>query len=185
MMMKNAVSIVRLVFTLAVLGLLGWRCVWLVSAVPNTTAWADAVRQQAAQQCSVVADHPEKLRISFAAWEHDPAAFRGGFRRSFSLHEAGVDVWDAGLPVWITPGSDGEPGWATWDDNGNGTVDDDGELGAAWSDDFCVVALPGETEPLGRILDSGAFVTLAEGQSDNSDATDLIRHRYSLTERSD
>lgn len=83
------------------------------------------------------------------------------------LAEAGVteitvERFDTQALVVIRPGHDAKPGTAGVDDNANGIVDEDGELGATGSDDVCVV-LPNEqslqslTGPT-LALQRGAFV---------------------------
>lgn len=53
------------------------------------------------------------------------------------------DGWDVdGVVSGVGPGPDGAPGVFGVDDNGNGTVDDQGELGAMGSDDFDDYQLP-------------------------------------------
>lgn len=164
---------------IAVAVLVGWRGMWLASAVPDTTAWADTAAELAQQQLD--RQHPrletfsEQWRISFAAWEQNALAARF----PFALQASGQDLWDKTLPIWITPGRDGQPGWAGWDDNGDGVIDDDGELGAAWSDDFCVVQLPGEPPPLGRIIDHGAFRPLEHLPPPGA----ILRQRFDVVER--
>ncbi|MCM2370011.1 hypothetical protein [Aporhodopirellula aestuarii] len=143
-----------------------WRGVWLMSGVSDTCAIADgaaaAASELVATQDVLIAggagetnSRPAAVpwRISFANWEKNPDAVQS----QINLRRSGTDLWDASLAVWITPGNDGQPGWATWDDNGDGVVDDPGELGAAWSDDFCVVQFPGAPAPAGRVIDRGGF----------------------------
>ncbi|TWU19905.1 hypothetical protein [Allorhodopirellula heiligendammensis] len=145
--------------TLAIIGALAvWRALWLAAGVPNTTDLADRVRREAQSQCdplprSPVSPSQERWRISFASVADQRSTSRGAPQ----IVATGTDVWDPDLPIWITPGRDRAPGWADWDDNGDGVVDDSGELGAAWSDDHCVVELPGMSPPQGRVIDHGAF----------------------------
>lgn len=61
-----------------------------------------------------------------------------------SLKQLGVDsirweVFDPQALVYLQPGADGAPGVAGVDDNGNGVVDDKGELGATRTDDRIMV----------------------------------------------
>lgn len=140
-----------------------WRVVWLAAGVHDTTAIADDIRTQIEDQLGSPSDvrdrtpeggvRPERWRVSIREMDSTPKRPRS----SFELDRVGVDQWDAELPVWITPGQDRQPGWAGWDDNGNGIVDEPAELGAAWSDDDCVVAMSGEQLPSGRVIDHGAF----------------------------
>jgi hypothetical protein len=75
-----------------------------------------------------------------------------------------VHVWDATSPVYVTVGSDGKPGIAGVDDDGDGVVDDLGELGATGSDDEVVApGQPGYLEAASgkieaRIISRGALV---------------------------
>lgn len=61
--------------------------------------------------------------------------------RAIALGELGaavtlsVAVWDPTAPVWITAGDDGAPGVLGQDDDGDGRVDSEGELGSTGSDD--------------------------------------------------
>ncbi|WP_044250462.1 hypothetical protein [Rhodopirellula sp. SWK7] len=153
----------RLLTIVVVLCLVIWRGVWLTSGVENTCSTADFAAAEARRMLGVGASSnanaaPERSpRPSSVGWRISFAAAQDGVAMPFALRQSGTDVWDDELPVWITPGKDGQPGWATWDDNGDGTVDEPGELGAAWSDDFCIVQLPGQTPPEGRIIDHGGF----------------------------
>ena len=52
--------------------------------------------------------------------------------------------YDSSAMVVIRPGADGQPGVAGVDDNGSGTIDDNGELGATGSDDICRVETNGD-----------------------------------------
>lgn len=144
--------------TLAIIVCLAaWRALWLAAGVPDTTAIADDIRARMEDQLAAPGHgphgSPERWRVSMREIAFEPA------RRNpiLVLDRIGVDQWDAELPIWITPGRDRQPGWAGWDDNGNGTVDESAELGAAWSDDGCIVELPGQQPPSGRIIDHGAF----------------------------
>ena len=77
-----------------------------------------------------------------------------------------VHYWDAAAAVYVTAGSDGQPGIAGIDDDGNGSIDDLAELGATGSDDFVVA--PGQygyeqaagSEILARLISRGALVPL-------------------------
>lgn len=134
-----------------------WRAVWLAAGIPDTTEIADDIRSRIVAQLGPPEDAcdvpPERWRVSLSELDVHPA----NPRTSFEIVRIGVDQWDAHLPIWITPGRDRQPGWAGWDDNGDGITDEPGELGAAWSDDDCVVAIPGELQPEGRVIDHGAF----------------------------
>lgn len=146
-----------------VVSLVAWRLLWLAAGVQDTTAIADRIRAQIENQLGLPSDvhgggpegdgHPERWRVSMR--DMDSALTQSS--SSFELDRIAVDQWDAELPIWITPGRDRQPGWAGWDDNGNGIVDEPAELGAAWSDDDCVVAMPGEQLLSGRVIDHGAF----------------------------
>ncbi len=165
--------------TIAVVAcLVVWRCVWLASGVPDTTASADAVREEIQRRLGLDTDWvihadgdanapPEQWRVSFEHVESNNQPLR--------LTDAGIDVWDNTLPIWITPGRDAHPGWAGWDDNGDGTIDDSGELGAAWSDDRCVVQMPSEKSPGGRVIDHGGFRRMHPGDNLN-----IARHHFQL-----
>lgn len=162
--------------SVAVIGsLVAWRALWMAAGVPDTTAIADDVRRNIQLQLgsspnALTPLPPEPWRVSFAGVENGDLTLG-----ATELIPSGTDVWDASLPVWITPGRDQQPGWARWDDNGDGVVDDPGELGAAWSDDHCVVEMPGEVPPSGRVIDHGAF----RPSNRNNDAAPL-RYRFNL-----
>jgi len=98
----------------------------------------------------------------------------------YGLVVTAVERWDEQAPIWITPGRDGQPGWQGWDDNGDGRVDDAGELGAAWSDDLCVVTAnqPDVGGPV-RMIDRGAFVPAGAGMGFDQQA----RYRVTLASR--
>ncbi|SMP78037.1 hypothetical protein SAMN06265222_12437 [Neorhodopirellula lusitana] len=138
-----------------IVALVGWRAAWLSASVPNVTADADVARFLVEQETG-------SFLISFADSPGDPLPLSRQAGKPRFVAE-GASEWDASLPIWITPGEDGQPGWATWDDNQNGAVDEPAELGAAWSDDYCVVQLPDASESAkqeltaGRILDRGAY----------------------------
>jgi len=84
--------------------------------------------------------------------------------QSLGQSELSIGVWDADASVYVTAGPDGAPGIAGNDDDGNGAVDDLGELGATGSDDF--VAAPGQPgyeaaksgQTLSRLISRGAIV---------------------------
>lgn len=97
---------------------------------------------------------------------HFPAA---GSLPSHSLGQSDISigVWDAGASVYVAAGPDGAPGIAGHDDDGNGVIDDLGELGATGSDDFVVA--PGQSgyeaaksgKTLSRLISRGAIVAAA------------------------
>ncbi len=144
------------ILTLALVsGFVGWRGMWLASGVPDTTHLADEARTQVGRSVKELENAPLLVnhRLSFAAYERGEALTGS----PMTVLPQGLDVWDDKMPVWVTPGRDAAPGWKDWDDNGNGIVDDESELGAAWSDDFCIVQLPGHPTPVGRIIDQGGY----------------------------
>ncbi|MFG0288181.1 MAG: hypothetical protein ACF8CQ_08405 [Rhodopirellula sp. JB044] len=160
-----------------------WRVVWLTSGVPDTCGQADVaataarleLRGKTKSSDGSLSDSPLRngnlpWRISFVPVprENTHVATSEPIPR---LRQTGIEIWDASLPVWITPGKDGYPGWKSWDDNRNGVVDEPGELGAAWSDDFCVVQLPGTTSPSGRIIDHGGYRDLRPSDRQDHDRT--------------
>lgn len=141
--------------------LVGWRVVWLLSGVPDVTAQADQVRLEAFKAMA------NDVTANDASVEAYLVAFLNDWDDTSptGLHLIREEIWDPELPIWITPGRDDEPGWAGWDDNRNGEVDEAGELGAAWSDDFCVVGMSEEpAQPAGRIIDRGAFRKTQNGE---------------------
>lgn len=83
---------------------------------------------------------------------------------SFGETEINIGVWDADASVYVTAGPDAAPGIAGHDDNGNGVVDELGELGATGSDDFVVA--PGQAgyeaaksgKTVSRLISRGAVV---------------------------
>ena len=156
--MRSRPSNIAVVVAVVLLALISWRAAWLFAGVPGSTDQADLARKLAMQERA-----SGSFRISFA---EVPLESSG----PFVLQPTGMEVWDPGAAIWITPGDDQQPGWATWDDNGNGKVDEPAELGAAWSDDFCVVQHDGIIpQPSGRILDHGAYVPLIESGTATSD----------------
>lgn len=147
-------------FSVAVIlfALVAWRAAWLIAGVPDSTDQAEPARALAVQ-----ASESDSFRISFA----DVTLDSNG---PFKLQRVGTETWDPNAAVWITPGEDQQPGWATWDDNGNGEIDEPAELGAAWSDDFCVVEHDGQMQqPSGRIIDRGAYVPFLENGTTTKD----------------
>ncbi|EMI54439.1 hypothetical protein [Rhodopirellula sallentina] len=176
-------------FAIALLAL--WRGVWLASGVPDTCSQADVAATAASLEVrgknnssdgsfsdSPLHDGNVPWRISFASSQEkrdtsEPSSSQNtdsaASQKNVTLRETGIEIWDASLPVWITPGEDGQPGWASWDDNRNGVVDEPGELGAAWSDDFCVVQLPGKPAPPGRIIDRGGYRSLRPSDRQDHD----------------
>lgn len=131
-----------------------WRGMWLAAGVRDTTAIADAVRSHLQ---TLVAD--ETGDVSTLAYFDTTGAFNRSNWRLVSRQK-----FDPDAKVWIVPGTDGEPGWAGWDDNQNGVVDDRGELGAAWSDDHCVTPADQLYMPLyrsrSRVINRGAYVPI-------------------------
>lgn len=91
-----------------------------------------------------------------------------------------VAVWDPTAPVFITAGEDGAPGVLGQDDDGDGRVDSEGELGSTGSDDRILApgdagypgaggesVLPGGNAEVllgvrARVLSRGAMVELSE-----------------------
>lgn len=77
-----------------------------------------------------------------------------------------VGAWDPKAPVYITAGPDGAPGIAGQDDNLNGIVDDEAELGSTGSDDqvtspgYAGFAAAAAGELPARVLSHGAVVPL-------------------------
>lgn len=112
---------------------------------------------------------------------------------SLGQTEITISVWDADATVYVTAGPDGAPGIAGNDDDGNGVVDDLGELGATGSDDFVVA--PGQAgyeaakngKTLSRVISRGAIVAASPEKplalTDAAevwldfDRTDASRHR--------
>ncbi|MDA9857964.1 hypothetical protein N9D23_07570 [Rubripirellula sp.] len=74
----------------------------------------------------------------------------------------GFEQFDPNATVFIRPGVDGQPGVAGVDDNGNGIVDDDTELGATKTDDvLSVTAGEVDTEGPILILQRGGYVPVS------------------------
>lgn len=127
---------------------------WLTSGVSDLAGRADLDRRRA--------------RVAAEA-EAEAAKLPAGCRVDVHVHlanEVGAVVvrqwfrWDDSAPVWLVPGPDGQPGWATWDDDGNGIVDDDSELGTAWSDDHCWPIGAADVPSGSRVISRGGFVPL-------------------------
>ena len=156
--------------SLAMAGLVVWRMGWLSAGVTDQTASADAIRLNAIAMTS------EVLGVRF-----DPSSDtrwllfmnQNGTQHSISPDSIAVQAWDEDAPVWIVGGADAKPGWAGWDDDRNGTIDDVSELGAAWSDDECTTAANSITESLAhRIISRGAFLP---AKADDLQAVDRIQ----------
>jgi hypothetical protein len=164
-----------------IIGLVGWRGVWLASGVPDSTTLADHARAQISRSTKELENAPTLVRhrISFATLERDQAVARS----PMTVLPQGLDVWDDTLAVWITPGQDTAPGWKTWDDNGNGIVDDESELGAAWSDDFCIVELPGHPTPVGRIIDQGGYRPSVKTDFTDHEPQTILLHAIAMPDR--
>lgn len=140
--------------------LVGWKAVWLSAGVPDVTADADRARLRALQ---LLSDNPSANGYRLSLVDHPKELVKEAVTPILQM--TGAESWDTQLPIWITPGEDGLPGWAGWDDNGNGEVDELMELGAAWSDDFCVVESDGmRVKPIGRIIDRGAYRKTRDGE---------------------
>jgi len=82
-------------------------------------------------------------------------------------------VFDPSAAVLISPGDDGEPGKAGYDDDADGIVDNRSELGAMYSDDVCLA--PGDdgyeqalTDTRVEVVSRGAFVPLDLATADVS-----------------
>lgn len=79
-------------------------------------------------------------------------------------------TWDDTAPVFVTAGPDNAPGIVNHDDDGNGVLDDLGELGITGSDDFVVA--PGQPgyeaastgQTISRLISRGAVVDVPPGQ---------------------
>ncbi len=82
------------------------------------------------------------------------------------LARLSVHRWDESAPVYVTVGADGKPGIAGIDDDGDGVIDDLGELGATGSDDRVVAPQqPGYRaaaagEIVSRVISRGALVAI-------------------------
>ncbi|TWU01553.1 hypothetical protein [Neorhodopirellula pilleata] len=163
--MRSRPSNLSVAVAIILLALVTWRAAWLFAGVPDSTAQADTARDLATRELgalNLATQEPaaNAFRISFAELPL-------GFDEPFQLQQTGQMIWDPGAAIWITPGNDQQPGWATWDDNGNGKIDEPAELGAAWSDDFCVVEKDGQSQqPSGRIIDHGAYVPTSKNNGD-------------------
>ncbi|MCC9642335.1 hypothetical protein LOC71_08615 [Rhodopirellula sp. JC740] len=176
-----------------------WRALWIVACVPDRTDTADQVRKV------VTTSIQQDLRV--AGWSEsqiDAAELSLLVRAAKSpassdvnpdlsnWNRTSVQRFDPEAEVWIVPGKDGQPGWAGWDDDQNGTVDDRSELGAAWSDDHCVTPLspdfPAIPRERSRIINRGTFVasdwkTVATANSTDSQSSNL-RWRFVYTNSS-
>jgi len=100
--------------------------------------------------------------------------------RPLGRRDVGIGVWDPAASVYVTAGPDGAPGIAGIDDDGDGVVDDPGELGATGSDDFVVA--PGQLgyeaaksgQTLSRLISRGAIVAASPDQPlDLTEATEI------------
>lgn len=80
------------------------------------------------------------------------------------LARLSVRVWDPAAAVYVTAGPDGKPGTAGADDDGDGAIDDVGELGASDSDDVVVAprqdgyAAAASGEIIAAVISRGAMV---------------------------
>ncbi|MEM6980130.1 MAG: hypothetical protein AAF539_10740 [Planctomycetota bacterium] len=145
---------------LAVSGLVVWRLVWLASGPDLDTAMADQWRRQA---LAIAADvRRDQLNSSIPADQIELNVFTD----DFDSLDVTVERFDPEAAVWIVAGQDGAPGYRGWDDDRDGVVDNASELGAAWSDDYCVTALPTTldfNQPR-RVVFRGAYVPVTSNK---------------------
>lgn len=148
-------AVLLLIGIIVLVGVL-WRSVWLTAGLADTTWQADIVRSRVLPATQEELDLPDPVQwlVTFPSEIADQDS--GKIPADYEL--LSVSGWDSDQPVWVVAGDDGKPGWINWDDNGDGVVDDMKELGAAWSDDFCLVSRELPDGQIGRIIDRGGFV---------------------------
>ncbi|PHQ32828.1 hypothetical protein [Rhodopirellula bahusiensis] len=171
-----------------------WRGLWLSAGVADQTYIADSTRAELLTQVAdelktrgQVVDSQDLTQVEVLAFFADADSTVDD---SASWQLESVQRFDSDAEVWIVPGADGKPGWDGWDDNQDGTVDDLGELGAAWSDDHCLTPLdPGyeQVDPAhSRIINRGTYVStdfdgFAEDLSIDANVEDHKRQQWRLT----
>jgi hypothetical protein len=145
----------------------GWAALWLdevggaTAIVPDGAGRLRMSRDQATvTQLVATIQEPLTLRdLDVSAWPALPEP----------LSHLSLWVWDPTVPVYVTAGPDGQPGIAGIDDDGDGVIDDLGELGASHSDDRVVAphqsgyseAVAGEI--IARVISRGSLV-VAQGE---------------------
>ncbi|MEM1225698.1 MAG: hypothetical protein AAGJ40_08365 [Planctomycetota bacterium] len=150
--------------------LTGWRLTWLSAGVDASMGSADSRRHAAVR---VAMDHLASLGLPVGTDDNTvtlrdvtlrTSQWDGRDERLHQIDIVRVLAWNPKSPVYVISGQDGQPGHRGWDDDRNGVIDDESELGAAWSDDRCVTALELATgsvdslDPPHRILSHGAYV---------------------------
>ena len=84
------------------------------------------------------------------------------------------EQFDPDAAVVVVAGEDGAAGIVGVDDDGNGLIDDRGDLGATRSDDQCLVVSPGQLDELDQssrlfaVLQKGAYVPVSRKHIDQS-----------------
>jgi hypothetical protein len=169
-----------------------WRGLWLSAGVTDQTLVADRTRAELLNQVSDACQQNGGLPSPTDRHDIQVLAFFADTTESLRTDD-GSSTWqlesiqrfDPDAAVWIVPGADGQPGWDGWDDNQDGTVDDLGELGAAWSDDHCLTPLdPGYDQvdsSHSRIINRGAYVPsniqtfMAEQSEGVPEASDVLK----------
>jgi len=107
-------------------------------------------------------DDLAEVRATVAEWietDQEESSELPESLRTLGVETIRFEVFDPEGLVYMQPGADGRPGVAGVDDNGNGIVDDNTELGATRTDDVLQVT-SGEITFDGPvlILQRGAFV---------------------------
>ncbi len=119
-----------------------WRATWTLTTPPGPVAVVDFQSQ------ARVAFGPEAIargvELDRCLWMPTSRISANGTRGWGILQVLG---FDPAAIRWVVAGDDGVPGHAGWDDDGNGVVDDERELGVAWSDDHLVVTAAGDRPP--------------------------------------
>ncbi|KLU02510.1 putative transmembrane protein [Rhodopirellula islandica] len=169
-----------------------WRGLWLSAGVADRTSVADTTRAELLNQVNDAWTQNRNLPrstdwndVQVLAFFTDATASPRPVAGSSKWQLESVQRFDPDAAVWIVSGPDGKPGWDGWDDNQDGTVDDLGELGAAWSDDHCLTPLDPDFEQLdpsnARIINRGTFVLsdkqtfMAERSGSLTDASNLSK----------
>jgi hypothetical protein len=121
----------------------------------------------------------------------EPADVIGLPQARLGFESLGIAIWDPNVAVYLTAGPDGAPGVAGHDDDGDGVIDNLGELGTTGSDDFAVV--PGHAQyeaaatgmVVSRLISRGAIVQARQDQSIRASENDEVWFQFGQPGKSD
>ena len=106
-----------------------------------------------------VSKKPELAAIA-SLLNNDPNAVSRVPELVDGIESVQIQVFDPNVPVLLGPGKDGAPGRLGFDDNFNGDLDDQQEIGAVGSDDTCLAPWNKEYQPT---LEHDQAVTISRG----------------------